>query len=202
MAISGTISNIISGKIVWLAFIIMSLGSVCGAYLGATLSKKVPKEVLRKVLGVVVIFISLSMVFFKAKAIDEALVVVDSGAISIFLMLITGLVVGVFSGMLGLGGGIILNPVMIFGFGFTAQQTIATSLAIIVPTSISGSIKQYMHGHIDVKIFLLLAFGACFGSFAGAKLKDHINNNDLKTLLGVVVFLIALTIILKKSDKE
>ncbi len=202
LAVSGTVGNILSGKIIWTAFFAMSAGSVIGAYAGAGLSKKVPKAALRKALGYAVMLTAVSMVIFPAKAVDEKLVLVDTGLISLLLMFLSGLAVGVFAGMLGLGGGIILNPIMLFGFGFTAQQTVATSLAIIVPTSLSGSIKQYRSGHIDLKLFLLLAGGACAGSFAGAKIKDHINNEDLKILLGVVVFLIALFIILKKSGKE
>jgi len=202
MAVSGTIGNIFSGTIVWPAFVLLSAGSIAGAYSGAHMSKTVPRDVLRKMLGVFVLLIALSMIFVPSRA---QAVSGFSGSISLLaglVMFFSGLAVGVFSGLFGLGGGVIMNPLMLFGFGFTAHQTVATSLAVIVPTSLSGTIKQFRQGNIDLKLAGLLAAGACAGSFAGANLKDHINNNYLKVLLGIAVSLIALTMLLKRSKHE
>ncbi len=202
MAVSGTIGNILSGTIVWPAFLFLSAGSIAGAYFGAHMSKKIPQDLLRKMLGIFVLVIALSMVFLPSRA---QAVSGFSGSVSLLaglVMIFSGLAVGVFSGLFGLGGGVIMNPLMLFGFGFTAHQTVATSLAVIVPTSLSGTLKQFRQGHIDLRLAGLLSAGACVGAFAGAKLKEHINNNDLKVLLGLAVALVALTILFKKSKQE
>jgi uncharacterized protein len=202
LALTGTLGNAVSGKIVWVAFAFISAGSVVGAVIGATLSKRVPRATLRKLTGFSVLLIGISMVVIEAPATVESAVVVHTDPLSLGLMLATGLGVGIFAGMLGLGGGVILNPAMLFGFGFTAQQTVATSLAIIVPTSLSGATKQYMHGHLDLKMFALLAVGACAGSLVGVTLKNSIGNDELQALLGIVVALIAMTMVLKKGTGE
>ena len=202
LALSGTIGNILSGKIVWPAFLLLSAGSVAGAYFGAHYSKLIPRDVLRKMLGIFVVVISLSIIFLPPPARGAGSAWSSPDLLTSLLMLFCGLVVGVFSGLFGLGGGVIMNPLMIFGFGFTSHQTVATSLAVIVPTSLSGTLKQFRNGHIDLKFAGWLSAGACAGSFAGARLKDLINNNDLKVLLGIAVFLIALTIMLKRSKQE
>jgi uncharacterized protein len=202
MAFCGTIGNAIAGKIVWPAFLGISAGAVVGATIGATLSKRVPKATLRRITGFSVLLIGISMVVIKAPATVESLVVVDTSPGAIAAMLVSGLGVGIFSGMLGLGGGVILNPLMLFGFGYTAQQTVATSLAIIVPTSLSGAVRQYFNGHLDVRMFALMAVGACAGSIVGVELKNHIGNDELKTLLGLAVSFVALTIILRRGAGE
>jgi uncharacterized protein len=202
LAFAGTLGNAVSGKIVWVAFLFVSVGSVAGAIIGATLSRRVPKARLRKLTGVTVLLIGVTMVILKAPTTAESAVVVNTDVVSLGAMILTGLGVGVFAGMLGLGGGMLLNPVLLFGLGFTAQQTVATSLAIIVPTSLSGATRQYLHGHLDVKMSLLLAVGACGGSLVGVTLKNSIGNDDLKTLLGAVVALIALAMVFKRGAGE
>jgi uncharacterized membrane protein YfcA len=202
LALTGTVGNAFSGKIVWVAFGFISAGSVAGAMIGATFSSRVSKATLRRLTGVSVLLIGISIVVIEAPATVESAVVVHTDIVSLGAMLLTGLGVGIFAGLLGLGGGVILNPALLFGFGFTAQQTVATSLAIIVPTSLSGATKQFMHGHLDVKMFALLAVGACSGSLLGVTFKNSIGNDDLKTLLGVVVALIALTMVFKRGAGE
>ena len=200
MALAGSISNAFKGNINYPAFIFMSLGAVGGAYLGAAWAKKVPQEVLRKMLGAAVLLTSLAMIFKISNPGEGSLPSFNLSGSLVLMGL--GVVVGIFSGMLGLGGGVLMLPMMIFGFGFSAHMATATSLAIMVPTSASGSIKSFKTGALDMELFILIALGAVFGSVLGTIFAGHINKEHLRTLIGVVVFLISIFIIFKKKEKK
>ncbi len=197
MALAGSINNIFTGNINYTAFVLMSAGSIGGAYLGAAWQKKVPQEALRKILGVAVLLTSLAMIFKLWKTTAGTLP--EIALTGHFILVGLGVIVGIFSGMLGLGGGVLMLPMLILGFGFSAHMATATSLAIMVPTSVSGSLKSFKTGALDMRLFVLLAGGAVFGSGIGIYFAGQIKNDQLRTLTGIVVFLIALLIIFKKK---
>lgn len=88
----------------------------------------------------------------------------------ILFLVIVGLVGGVFSGAFGVGGGIVMVPLMLWLLGFDQRQAAATSLAAIVLSSISGSITYFATGHVDVVAGLLVGAGGIVGSLIGARL--------------------------------
>ncbi len=92
------------------------------------------------------------------------------GARRILLLLTVGLIGGVFSGAFGVGGGIIMVPLMLWLLGFDQRRAAATSLAAIVLSSISGSITYFATGHVDVVAGLIVGAGGIVGSLIGARL--------------------------------
>lgn len=75
-----------------------------------------------------------------------------------------------FSGAFGVGGGIVMVPLMLWMLGFDQRRAAATSLAAIVLSSISGSITYFATGHVDVVAGLLVGAGGIAGSLIGARL--------------------------------
>lgn len=92
------------------------------------------------------------------------------GARRILLLLLVGVVGGAFSGAFGVGGGIVMVPLMLWLLGFDQRRAAATSLAAIVLSSISGSITYFATGHIDVVVGLIVGAGGIVGSLIGARL--------------------------------
>lgn len=88
----------------------------------------------------------------------------------ILSLLVVGLVGGAFSGAFGVGGGIVMVPLMLWLLRFDQRQAAATSLAAIVLSSISGSITYLATGHVDVVAGLLVGGGGIVGSLIGARL--------------------------------
>ena len=100
-------------------------------------------------------------------------------------MVITGAVAGILAGLFGIGGGIIIVPVLEIVLGLIGidssirmHVSVATSLAIIIPTSISSAIKHHQHQAIDFKIIKnwgpFILFGALFGTWIASQLHGHI----------------------------
>lgn len=88
----------------------------------------------------------------------------------ILLLLLVGVVGGVFSGAFGVGGGIVMVPLMLWLLGFDQRRAAATSLAAIVLSSISGSITYFATGHVDLVVGLIVGAGGIVGSLIGARL--------------------------------
>ncbi len=88
----------------------------------------------------------------------------------ILLLLLVGAIGGTFSGALGVGGGIVMVPLMLLLLGFDQRRAAATSLAAIVLSSISGAATYAVAGHTDVIAGLLLGAGGVAGSLIGTRL--------------------------------
>lgn len=110
-----------------------------------------------------------------------------------------GLAAGVFSGLFGLGGGVILIPGMIYLFGLTQHQAQGTSLAIMVPPiTLLAAIRYYQSGNLKLGMALFIACGFAVGGLAGAHLVQYISGDTLKKAFGCVMLLIALRMIFVK----
>ena len=82
-----------------------------------------------------------------------------------------GLLTGIFSGIVGIGGGLILVPALTLIFGLSQHASQGTTLAMMVPpVGILAAWTYYQHGHVNIKVALLLILGFVFGGLIGAKI--------------------------------
>jgi len=118
--------------------------------------------------------------------------------IYIIALIFTGALVGFASGLLGVGGGFIMVPVQFFlltsiGVDSTIAIRVAfgTSLAVILPTAISGTIGHKRRNSVLGRPTLFMGFSGLIASFAGGTLATHVPGDYLKVTFGVLVFLAA-----------
>ncbi|MFZ5641660.1 MAG: sulfite exporter TauE/SafE family protein [Bacillota bacterium] len=117
--------------------------------------------------------------------------------ISVWLKLLAiGLVTGLVNGLLGIGGGTILIPCMVFFLGISQHQAHGTSLAIILPTALVSSIIYSLNSDLDLKLSLQVALGGMTGGYLGARLMNHIPAMTLKKFFAVFMFLAGLRMVL------
>lgn len=116
----------------------------------------------------------------------------------VLFLLASGAVAGMFAGLLGIGGGIIIVPVlaMVFtsqGVSLDVQMHVAigTSLATIVITSLSSIRAHHKHNAIDWPVVRVIAIGVFIGGFIGAGVAKMIVGEDLKLIFSIFMFLIA-----------
>lgn len=111
----------------------------------------------------------------------------------------TGLLVGIFSGMVGVGGGIVLVPILVIFFGFSQHVAQGTSTAMLLPPiGILAALTYYKNGMVDVRAAALLCAGFLLGGLFGAKLAIALPQETLRRSFGVVLFGISLKLILGK----
>ncbi len=113
------------------------------------------------------------------------------------LFILTGITAGTFSGLLGVGGGIIIVPALVYIFKFSQHAAQGTTLALMVPPiGILGAYVYYRLGYVNVKAAFFICLGFFLGGFLGAKLAGRIPDETLRKLFGAVLMVVALRMIL------
>jgi hypothetical protein len=117
----------------------------------------------------------------------------------IIWLLIIGLGAGILSGMVGIGGGIVLVPALVMLLHFNQHQAQGTVLAMLMfPVVALGVLNYYKSGFVDFKVAILLGLGFVLGSWLGSKLAVQTPEFWLKKVFGVIILLISLKMIFSK----
>lgn len=109
-------------------------------------------------------------------------------------LLLAGLLIGGISGMVGIGGGVLVIPVLIFAFGFSQAKANGTSMAMILPPiGIFAVINYWKTGNVDLGYALLLAIGFAAGAYFGAAAVNsgRISPNSLRIIFSVLLLYVA-----------
>ena len=100
-----------------------------------------------------------------------------------------GVIVGVFSGLFGVGGGIIMVPFLVVIAGFTQHMAQGISLAVIIPTALAGASRYFHGGNLNLGVALLLCVGSIPAARLGADLAQRLPQSTLRA--GFALFMVA-----------
>lgn len=115
---------------------------------------------------------------------------------TILLLLLTGIGAGILSGMVGVGGGIIIVPALIFFLGFSQKLAQGTSLGILLlPVGILGVIQYYKQGYVDFKVVGIISFTFLLGSYLGSKFALSLPQDAVKKIFAVLLILMAIKLL-------
>ncbi len=115
------------------------------------------------------------------------------------LYITLGLIAGIFSGLIGVGGGVIIVPVLVFLFGFSQLQAQGTTLALLVPPiGILAAWQYYSHGYVNLKIAVFICMGFFLGGLLGARIATGLPNAILEKIFGIAMILIGIKMLLGK----
>lgn len=118
---------------------------------------------------------------------------------TIFSLLIIGLLAGMLSGLVGVGGGIIMVPMLVLLLGFSQHQAQGTSLAVLViPVTAIAVFNYYKEGYINWKYAAVIAVFFIVGSYFGSKLAISLDQKMLKKIFSIVLIIIAGKMLLEK----
>ncbi len=111
---------------------------------------------------------------------------------TVIILLLVGLTAGVLSGMVGIGGGIVIVPALVYFLGFSQLNAQGNSLALIMlPVGFLGVIQYYKMGHVNYNVVLILAAGFILGSFFGSRISLSIPQDTVKKIFAMLMILIA-----------
>jgi uncharacterized membrane protein YfcA len=106
-----------------------------------------------------------------------------------------GLVAGILSGLLGVGGGIIIVPLLVVLVHLSQHQAHATSLAAIVPIGAVGALTFALDGEVDLEVAGLLALGALVGAPLGARIMSRTEERPLKIMFGLLMIAVGVQLL-------
>lgn len=175
-AIVGSISYAVQGNVDWVAALCLAIGIVAGAQLGTYLLARLPVSALQWAFMafLVVVIVTLWLVVPQREA------EIGINVLTASLLVFTGFVTGVLSGVLGVGGGIIVVPVLMFFFGANDLTAKGSSLVMMIPGSISGTLGNMRRQNIDLRAALIVGIAASicvpFSSILATMLDPFIAN--------------------------
>jgi uncharacterized protein len=118
---------------------------------------------------------------------------------NIFLYILLGVVAGIFSGLIGIGGGIIIVPALVLLFGLSQHTAQGTTLALMVPPiGLLAALAYYKQGFVDLKIAAFICIGFFVGGLFGAKFALGIPETILKKIFGIVLLAVSIRMIFGK----
>ena len=119
------------------------------------------------------------------------------------ILLLIGIAAGTLSGMVGVGGGIIIVPALIYFLGFSQKMAQGTSLGILLlPVGLLGVMQFYKEGLINIPVVLVISFAFFFGSYFGSRIALSISQETAKRVFAILMILIAVKMLFfdKKID--
>jgi uncharacterized membrane protein YfcA len=109
------------------------------------------------------------------------------------LIFLCACVVGILSGLLGVGGGVVLVPMLVLLFGFDQRRAQGTSLiALVPPTGLLAFLEYYHAGHVNLRAGLLLIPGIFLGGFVGSRLAGRISSRRIARLFAALMLLLGI----------
>jgi|SRR6056297_866523 len=116
----------------------------------------------------------------------------------IILLLIVGLLAGFVGGMMGVGGGVVVIPALVFIMGFSQHQAQGTALAFMLPPiGLMAAWNYYKAGYVNVKYALLLMVAFVVGAWVGSMISVQLPEKVLKKIFGVMLLYVAYRMIFK-----
>ncbi|MEN9685716.1 MAG: hypothetical protein RLZZ28_1502 [Bacteroidota bacterium] len=118
------------------------------------------------------------------------------------LLLLIGLAAGFLSGLVGIGGGIVIVPALVLFLGFSQKLAQGTSLGILLlPVGILAVIQYYKQGYLNVNYVVIVATAFVLGSFLGSKLALSLSEDKMKRIFALIMMLIAIKMLFFDRSK-
>ncbi|WP_255551673.1 sulfite exporter TauE/SafE family protein [Aridibaculum aurantiacum] len=112
---------------------------------------------------------------------------------TILMLVLIGIAAGMLSGMVGIGGGIIIVPALVFLLAFSQKSAQGTTLGLLMfPVGVLGVLNYYKQGYVDFKVVIFVALGFILGSYFGSKISLGMSEEKVKRFFAIVIMLIAI----------
>jgi len=191
-SIFGSYLNHKKGSLIIGEGIFVGLGGFIGGYIGGYVTHHISDAILQGLFFSLLIF-ALFRLFFSQNHEDDS----QAKSLSKVLLFIIGVGIGIFSITLGIGGSIILTPLLVGLLHYPLKKAVSAGLFFVVFSSIAGLISRLSTGTIDFNNGLVVAVASLVGVALGIWLKDHVNSRNHKMAL-LLVYIFALTMLVKK----
>ena len=197
-ALSGAMAHHRKGSVIWKAGIILGITGAIGAFGGAFLAAHLPGTLLTTLFGIAIIVGALRMLTAKPPQMTES--PTDNPGIYI----LWGIPLGIISGIIGIGGGVLMIPIMVYFLKFKIHHAVGTSTALMIFTAAGGALSYLFNGlgvqelppfstgYLNWLQFVLLAGCSIPMSVVGAKAAHRLPAKQLRYVFIIVMFYMGL----------
>jgi uncharacterized membrane protein YfcA len=201
-AIVGTIAYARSGAVAWRAAAPIAAASIIGGVVGARIAVLLPSDLLKGAFGLFLIASAIQLVTARTNTGERP------ARQSIWLTIPTGIAVGIFSALMGVGGGLVAIPLLLYVVGLPIQKVAATSLAVIVFAATAGTITYivtgwdapglpaFSLGYVHAPAALPLMLGSVLAVRAGTRVNQRMNVRVLQRVFAVLLFVLGARLVI------
>jgi uncharacterized membrane protein YfcA len=192
-AMAGVYRYHLAGRVDWALVVPLAIGGVMGALIGARIANALGAAALKRVFGLFVIVTGVVMIAVPHGYERHTALVTEAGG---FLLIgAVGVIAGIMSGLLGVGGGIVMVPAIVFLLGRDQHVAQGVSLAVIIPVSISGALIHYQKGNVIPSLTLWLSVGAVVGATVVGDAVQQFKSETLRVLFGIFLVIMGVTMV-------
>lgn len=194
-AVSGAISYTVGASVVWQAVPFLVAGGLVGVWIGSLLVRKVKVRWLQIALAMVMVVAAVRLVFLSLG--DAASNVPDLATAVVLGYLAAGFLMGLFSSFLGVGGGVVVVPLLVTFFDFSQQLAQGTSLVVIVPIALLGAWRMTQSGYTQWGQGVRIGLAAAVGAVGGAAIALVVASQALQIGFAAVLVFAAIQLVRK-----
>ena len=196
-SVFGSYTNYKKGKLVLNEGIWVGIGGIIGGVLGSFFTDILPANILEYIFLALVIFAFIRVATSKKLDVNQ-----EEGSFSKVTLFIIGIIIGTIAMMLGVGGSVMLTPVLIGFLHFSSKKAATAGLFFVVFSSVTGLVYKFIAGtftnlNLDMTYALTLGIASVLGVVLGIKLKDVVHDNRHKQFL-LVMYIVITILIVKK----
>jgi uncharacterized membrane protein YfcA len=187
IAVSGVVGFALDDSIDWTVALLLVVGAVGGAVIGTHALRLLSPRVLGLAFATLLVVTAVRLVVDNSDAGGRA----DLDATHAAAYVLLGAVSGTLAGMLGVGGGIVLVPAMVVLFSIPAAVAKGTSLVVIIPTGVVGTLRNVRRGHADLGVAASVGLAGVVSAFAASKLSVGLDEQVSNRLFAVLLVAVA-----------
>lgn len=181
----------------------ISLGLFLGSFAGGELAVNINESILAKLYAAILLYIALSYfdIFSfikKKKQADEPIPDSVAKKNSFLLFILVGVAAGIFAGLFGKGGGIVIVPMLVGFFKYSQKAAVATSLAALqLPVGLPSVMIYAKDGHLNIPTAVMIALGILVGALVGSKLGVRLPATLFKRIYAIFLIVVAVFMVYK-----
>jgi uncharacterized membrane protein YfcA len=184
--ITGAVTYALRGNVDVMASVLLASTAIFTARAGARYANALPEWKLKKYFGIFMILITI-LLLMKPYLLSNAGAAEVQMWIKVIVLMLTGVITGFLSGMMGVGGGTIMVPAMVLLAGFTQHTAQGSSLLAMVPSGGVGAHTHWRLGNVDTRVLVGLIPGILIGTFLGGSLAHFISEDVLRIIFAAVL---------------
>ena len=176
------------------ASLLIALGLFATTLLGAQITLALPDTLFKQAYGVFVIVMGLRFLGIFARMSSSQPSASQNASderLSTWKLLLLGLIAGIFSGMFGIGGGIVIVPALMTFFGVEQKRAVGTSLgALLLPVGLPGVLGYWAAGELNLGAAVPVAIGLAIGALGGARIAIGLDPKTMRRMYGIFLLIV------------
>jgi uncharacterized membrane protein YfcA len=190
ISISGLMTYWSHGNVDWYMGLWLAIGALVGAVVGTKWIHILPKKVLGYLFAIMLLITAIRL-FIPLNADGRSALTVFAAIALIFI----GFVTGTLAGLLGIGGGVVMVPAMSVFFSEPSVVAKGTSVAVIIPTSIMGTWRNWKADNIDLRVAAIVGLSGIPSAIGGGIIADQMSQDLSNILFASLVLIVAIRMV-------